>query len=357
MQRSGIESSTDLVREIWSQLLESGIDFLRSSLDELQHKPKLSIIHFAFGLELLFKARLMAEHWSLILQDPGSSSISQVADGEFLSVSLDEALRRLQNITMTPISESAKSSFKSVARHRNKVVHFIHPNLNGTAESLAEITKEQLRAWRHFRRLVQRSWAGFYSSVDAEIAQLEAQLRQNRAYLSLVYEELLPAIEKGRLKGAIFRPCGACGFEAARREHVYGRFVFIDKCLVCEFQESIAKFECLSCGSQLDHISRRIGCHCTGCGSSWGFGDLAYLIVGYTAELIYCGNCSIGTSEATVCCDASTWLCLSCLETFPLDQSGSCGRCGNTSVGRSLERSPEVGCSCCEVIQIHNTHS
>jgi hypothetical protein len=44
---------------------ESAFDFLESSVDEIKTHPKYSVIHFATAVELLLKARLIHEHWSL----------------------------------------------------------------------------------------------------------------------------------------------------------------------------------------------------------------------------------------------------------------------------------------------------
>jgi hypothetical protein len=51
------------------RLVANAIDFLRRAINEFKKDPKYSIIHFSAAVELLLKARLMAEHWSLVVSD------------------------------------------------------------------------------------------------------------------------------------------------------------------------------------------------------------------------------------------------------------------------------------------------
>ncbi|MBN1293095.1 MAG: hypothetical protein JXB48_14745, partial [Candidatus Latescibacteria bacterium] len=54
-----------------NKLIENAFDFFERSLDEFEDNPKYSVIHFYAAVELFLKARLMAEHWSLVvLRDP-----------------------------------------------------------------------------------------------------------------------------------------------------------------------------------------------------------------------------------------------------------------------------------------------
>jgi len=45
------------------------LDFIERSAGELQEEKSLPIAHFATGLEPILKARLFAEHWTLIAEE------------------------------------------------------------------------------------------------------------------------------------------------------------------------------------------------------------------------------------------------------------------------------------------------
>jgi hypothetical protein len=62
--------------DFFDSVVDNAIDFLRQALDELETKPKYSVIHFCASIELFLKARLMLEHWSLISEEP-QKQISQ----------------------------------------------------------------------------------------------------------------------------------------------------------------------------------------------------------------------------------------------------------------------------------------
>ena len=48
-------------------VVNNGILFLNSSVSNLSTSPKSSLIDLYTAIELFFKARLMKEHWSLII--------------------------------------------------------------------------------------------------------------------------------------------------------------------------------------------------------------------------------------------------------------------------------------------------
>lgn len=66
---------------IHQQLIENAIDFIKKSLEEFETNLKYSIIHFAIGVELILKARLMNEHWSLTLENIDRISFQNFLDG------------------------------------------------------------------------------------------------------------------------------------------------------------------------------------------------------------------------------------------------------------------------------------
>ena len=55
--------------ELFVSLVRNAIDFLKKSVDELEGSPKYSVIHFCSAIELFLKARLLVEHWTLIIID------------------------------------------------------------------------------------------------------------------------------------------------------------------------------------------------------------------------------------------------------------------------------------------------
>ena len=111
---------------MFSRLVENGFDFLFKAIDELKDQPKYSVIHFHAAVELFVKARLMHEHWSLVVTKRQEPAWEKFVAGDFQSVSLDEAASRLSKIVRSGLSAPELEAFREVARHRNKMVHFFH---------------------------------------------------------------------------------------------------------------------------------------------------------------------------------------------------------------------------------------
>jgi hypothetical protein len=104
----------------------NAIEFFIASIKDFKSRPKYSVINFCSGLELILKARLLKEHWSLIMKRPEEAALSHFQNGDFISVSVDEALKRLANIGGDTFSQDETRCFKRLRDHRNKVVHFCH---------------------------------------------------------------------------------------------------------------------------------------------------------------------------------------------------------------------------------------
>jgi len=84
--------STKQLKTGFDSLVESALDFLNTGLEEVNKRPKLSVIHFFNGIELLLKARLLHEHWSLVVVKPGDVSKKSFTSGEFESVNTRQCL-------------------------------------------------------------------------------------------------------------------------------------------------------------------------------------------------------------------------------------------------------------------------
>ena len=109
-------------------LSENGCHFLRSTLDEVvkddQSGNRNAVIFAAAALEVLLKARLAIEHWTLLFEDPAKAKISDLKSGEFVSVSASKIVQRLNNVASLDLKNDAPDK---VFKLRNRVVHFAPP--------------------------------------------------------------------------------------------------------------------------------------------------------------------------------------------------------------------------------------
>jgi len=56
--------------ELFRSLTGSAFEFLEKAIAEFEQSAKFSTVHFTIAIELFLKARLVREHWSLLLDKP-----------------------------------------------------------------------------------------------------------------------------------------------------------------------------------------------------------------------------------------------------------------------------------------------
>lgn len=107
-------------------LAESAFDFLEKSVDEIKDRPKYSVIHFATAVELLLKARLMHEHWTLVVERTSDVTLDDFLSGKCKTVTQADAIKRLNGACGENIPRDAVAQFTRIAAHRNQMIHFFH---------------------------------------------------------------------------------------------------------------------------------------------------------------------------------------------------------------------------------------
>ncbi|MGV9358156.1 serine/arginine repetitive matrix protein 1 [Streptomyces misionensis] len=85
---------------------------------------KYAVLHLQAAVEVLLKARLMAEHWSLVFSDPHKATRKALDEATLSSVSTEQAVIRLRNIADVPIAEKEGRALKNLTEDRNKLQHF-----------------------------------------------------------------------------------------------------------------------------------------------------------------------------------------------------------------------------------------
>ena len=125
VRKNGDQQSEELQRN----LLDNALDFLLSAAesvgkDETHRSLKDAVLHLGNGIELLVKARLAREHWSLIFSNINQASYEELAKADFGSVDFPTARKRLEQIAEVPIDKSVGSHIDSLRQLRNRLTHF-----------------------------------------------------------------------------------------------------------------------------------------------------------------------------------------------------------------------------------------
>ena len=116
-------------RKVHSNLLENGFDSLLSAAEAVQRDEgprslKEAVLHIGNGAELLVKAKLAEEHWTLIFSNTDQASYEKLTAEEFPSVDFPKAVDRLRNIVGVEVDKSLFEHVESLRKLRNKLTHF-----------------------------------------------------------------------------------------------------------------------------------------------------------------------------------------------------------------------------------------
>ncbi|MCX5173771.1 hypothetical protein OG616_37940 [Streptomyces antibioticus] len=107
----------------------NGVDYLLSVVEHLtepvEHRDrKYAVLHLQAAAEVLLKARLKREHWSLVFDDPGQATREKLNTADFKSCTFIEAAQRLRNIAGVDITQQEEAALKKLSRDRNALQHY-----------------------------------------------------------------------------------------------------------------------------------------------------------------------------------------------------------------------------------------
>lgn len=326
----------------FDKLVESALDFLNRGLREVKTDPKYSVIDFFTGVELMLKARLLHEHWSLVVAKPGEISKQKFLEGNFESATRKQCFARLENVCGEVLKQE-QICFDQLAEHRNRVVHFYHSAYSGTPDQqlLESIVIQQLRAGAYLMRLLRHRWSEEFSGYASEMADLERSLRDHRHYLNEKLDLVAPQLRELESNGGLIWVCTFCGMKAAEVTECAAPLK-TSHCLVCDWSRSHIYADCPECKEGKIEFDVGTGT-CDECEAEL---NLDFLLEKYAPDgaVAYCPECSYSEEESVIP-HGDEYLCLACGTTY--DRVGECEFC-NERVAGDLEGSYAFGCMFCD---------
>ncbi|TQV70255.1 hypothetical protein [Denitrobaculum tricleocarpae] len=341
---------------VFRSLVESGFEFLIKSLNEFEASPKFSTVHFAAALELFLKARLMKEHWSLLVERLDKANPDAFVQGQLKTITPNAVMERLNSICADPIPEAARKTFQEIAQHRNRMVHFVHgvakpPEL--AQKEIDDVVAEQCKGWMHLHQLLVGGWAPHFVDFEVKIADVETMMQRHRGYLDAKFGSLAETIKKHLDAGQSVRSCHSCGYQALLVEPVSGA-ISAASCLVCWYTGSFVSVDCPGerCHQQIEFDSY-VGppTHCPSCGATimeWiseglDTGDPVTPDNYFDHTPINCPHCN---GYHSVVEHHDGYVCTECFEYS--EEVGTCGWCSEGQLGGVSEMSHYNGCAFCD---------
>lgn len=173
---------------MFSNLVENSLSFLNKAIAEIKNEPVFSLIHFYTGLELLLKAGLMNEHWSLIVSRKSIPDLEKFTSGDFQSINLDEILESLDKTLGIKVAKIHADAFHSVRKHRNRIIHFFHDAQTQEVKT-EQIVQEQLVAWHFLQQIITTQWTQVFKPWTKDLLAIDKGLRKYHTYLQIIFDQ------------------------------------------------------------------------------------------------------------------------------------------------------------------------
>lgn len=357
MARRGLKQDRRTKEELFDALVRNALGFVNTSIGHLQHNPKNAIVDLYTAIELFLKARLMKEHWTLMLSKPETGDLQNLAVGDFLSVYLDDALKRIESILGEKIDKGASENFKALGEHRNQIVHFAHSGMDNPGKTQAGMIAEAWASWHYLHALLAGPWAAIFQPYSAELQVLNRRMMRQGEFIKTRFEILKPQLEIQEKRGKQVVPCGHCHMPAAivGETHSWGADY---TCMVCEVddtavEECHAELPCPSCSAPLKFFQKDLHA-CPRCGQAVDTDILIDLCSKHFTEgdawcdedqvnIASCHKCE--HPQPSVFFIDGMWSCVSCFDRGW--RAITCERCDEFVTG-DVERIQYFACHKCE---------
>lgn len=337
-----------------TNLINNGFDFLEKAIDQFQKEPKFSVINFCIATELFLKARLMKEHWSLVVAD--KPNIDSFRKGDFKSINFKDIIPKIKAVTGEAFEKEVIDCFHGLANHRNKMVHFYHDISKGESDKqIEQIVIEQCNGW-HFLSTLLEKWDEIFAPYKEKIVHVNNKMKRHKVYLNTVYENRLPEIKLAIRKGIIFEKCGVCHNQSSEITKQTD-YLYECRCRVCHFLDNCLRVGCFQddCDGIIKVDGFSIGqtpYSCSKCEyglSQETLSDNLQYNLGACNDyvdyiIINCVACGVA---GEVIQHDNYFICLSCL--FVDEKFNTCGWCNEGQIGgEDLESSGITGCDFCD---------
>jgi hypothetical protein len=287
-------------KKLQFSLLENAKDFIDQAIIDAKQPDsrsfKYSLIHLASGLELLIKAILEKEHWSLLFDDVKQATQGKLQSGNFRSVDFGKAEERLANIPGSNLSKADRIFLKSLRDLRNKIVHF------GFSVTEAQIKSLVQKGWAVFIRLYEKRLPDTYD--QAWVYQKSQELSSFDEFVKDRLKHLRSKLRSSNRPSRYFRMCTMCSQ---------------DTLLIEDGNQGVS---CAFCGEKYDIaglalVSEGGGGSCPSCENGrLGFvlynneaGEFHCVLCGFTSEYSYneecprCGQVFWNQNHDVMCAD------------------------------------------------------
>ncbi len=269
-------------------LIENSFDFLESSIKYSKGTEnrdwKYALLNLASAIELMMKAVLEQEHWSLLFEDIKKANKSIMEQGDFKSVNFDTAIERIKSIVGITFSPTDEKYIEKIRKKRNRITHF------SVELHIEEVKSVVAKGIGIFIKLYKQTDTA--ENVEDKLHIINTELLGFQKYVKLRLAEIEKEIS-GMERPGIFLTCPSCLQET----------IVIDT----KYDELCCKF----------------------CGAEFSYKDMAsYASDGYSGPCPACNNGALAyLSHAG---DSGEYICTKCDFSSEENYNIVCSSCENT---------------------------
>lgn len=198
-----------MVDELKLTLLENAEDFLREAVKYAKASTardwKYATLHLWSALELLLKAVLETEHWSLLFEDINRASEKKLREGDFQTVRFDTAIERLKGIVGVSMGDKDFEYLKRLRDLRNRMTH---SSVTLNVEQAKSIVARGISV---FLRLEQEWLQDGDEEPDRALQyEINQALQDFRKYVDARLRDLKSDVDGADRPHRWFRTCSSC---------------------------------------------------------------------------------------------------------------------------------------------------
>jgi ribosomal protein S27E len=268
-------------------LIENSFDYLESSIKYSKGTEnrdwKYALLNLASAIELMMKAVLEQEHWSLLFEDIKKANKDILSQGDFKSVNFETAIERIKSIVGISFSHAEERYVEKIRQKRNRITHF---SVELHIEEVKSIVAKGIGIFIKLYRKIDTA-----ENVEDKLHYINSELLGFQKYVKLRLAEIEKEIS-GMQRPDIFLTCPSCLQET----------IVIDT----KFDELCCKF----------------------CGAEFSYKDMAsFASDGYFGPCPECSNGALAyLSQAS---EFGEYICTKCGFTSEDNYNIVCSSCGN----------------------------
>ncbi|MBT2395251.1 hypothetical protein [Streptomyces sp. ISL-100] len=228
----------------------NGLDYLVSVVEmlesgERQGSPrnlKYALLHLAAGAEVLLKARLQVEHWSLVFSNPGKATKSALEEGTLSSCTPKEARERLTEIVGLSIARRDEEALDQLAKSRNALQHYGLVGAAANARSVESLTARVLHFLMVFLEtsLLPQLGDKEVRQASPELERIRSGLHQIESYVTERMRSLAPVLGPARNRTVRCPNCQQWALVPAINDHPLSSAMDELYTVCCEFCSTLS---------------------------------------------------------------------------------------------------------------------